>query len=88
MNGPGPSRKTVLTERLRFNEANGYRITKEGDRRSTCHHAFSAGSRNADEQRLTEGPPNRSARDIANSVEPYFEILPLVSSHSRVVFTF
>jgi SAM-dependent methyltransferase len=36
---------------------------------------------NADEQRNTPGPPQRSARDIVNSVEPYFEILSLVSSY-------
>ena len=35
----------------------------------------------ADEQRLTEGPPKRTARDIVSAVEPYFEILSLVSSH-------
>lgn len=36
---------------------------------------------NADEQRNHPGPPQRTARDIVNSVEPYFEILSLVSSH-------
>ncbi len=36
---------------------------------------------NADEQRDGPGPPQRTARDIVNSVEPYFEILSLVSSH-------
>jgi len=36
---------------------------------------------NADEQRVTPGPPQRCARDIVNSVEPFFEILSLVSSH-------
>jgi SAM-dependent methyltransferase len=36
---------------------------------------------NADEQRHAPGPPQRTARDIVFSVEPYFEILPLVSSH-------
>jgi SAM-dependent methyltransferase len=36
---------------------------------------------NADEQRNTPGPPQRSARDIVNAVEPYFEILSLVSGH-------
>lgn len=35
---------------------------------------------NADEQRDAPGPPQRAARDIVNSVEPYFEILSLVSS--------
>ena len=35
---------------------------------------------NADEQRDHPGPPQRTARDIVNSVEPYFEILSLVSS--------
>jgi len=34
---------------------------------------------NADEQRVGPGPPQRSARDIVNAVEPYFEILSLVS---------
>jgi SAM-dependent methyltransferase len=35
----------------------------------------------ADEQRQFPGPPRRSARDIVNNVEPYFEILSLVASH-------
>ncbi len=34
---------------------------------------------NADEERQGPGPPQRTARDIVNSVEPYFEILSLVS---------
>jgi SAM-dependent methyltransferase len=34
---------------------------------------------NADEQRDGPGPPQRTARDIVNPVEPYFEILSLVS---------
>ncbi|MGA3097348.1 MAG: methyltransferase domain-containing protein [Bryobacteraceae bacterium] len=34
---------------------------------------------NADEKRLGPGPPQRTARDIVNAVEPYFEILSLVS---------
>ena len=36
---------------------------------------------NADEQRHGPGPPQRTARDIVNTVEPYFEILSLVSSY-------
>jgi methyl halide transferase len=36
---------------------------------------------NADEKRPGPGPPQRSARDIVNAVEPYFEILSLVSGH-------
>ncbi len=36
---------------------------------------------NADEQRHAPGPPQRTARDIVNSVEPYFEILSLVSGY-------
>jgi len=36
---------------------------------------------NADEERQTPGPPQRSARDIVTAAEPYFEILSLVSSH-------
>jgi SAM-dependent methyltransferase len=36
---------------------------------------------NADAQRQAEGPPKRTARDIVSTVEPYFEILFLVSSH-------
>jgi SAM-dependent methyltransferase len=36
---------------------------------------------NADEQRHAPGPPQWTARDIVNSVEPYFEILSLVSSY-------
>ena len=36
---------------------------------------------NADERRLTGGPPKLTARDIVSVVEPYFEILSLVSSH-------
>jgi len=35
---------------------------------------------NADEVRRGPGPPQRSARDIVNAVEQYFEILSLVSS--------
>jgi SAM-dependent methyltransferase len=34
---------------------------------------------NADEERDGPGPPQRTARDIVNAVEPYFEILSLVS---------
>ena len=36
---------------------------------------------NADEKRVGPGPPQRTARDIVNAVEPYFEILSLVSGH-------
>lgn len=36
---------------------------------------------NADEKRLGPGPPRLTARDIVNSVEPYFEIISLFSSH-------
>jgi SAM-dependent methyltransferase len=36
---------------------------------------------NADEQRNRPGPPQRTARDIVNAVEPYFEILSLLSGH-------
>lgn len=36
---------------------------------------------NADEQRQGPGPPQRTARDIVNSVESYFEILSLVSGY-------
>jgi hypothetical protein len=36
---------------------------------------------NADDQRLGEGPPKLSAKDIVSAVEPYFEILSLVTSH-------
>ena len=35
---------------------------------------------NADDERPGEGPPKRTALDIAGAVEPYFEILSLVSS--------
>ena len=41
---------------------------------------------NADEKRQGPGPPQRSARDIVNAVEPYFEILSLVSSHFETTF--
>jgi len=34
---------------------------------------------NADEQRHVPGPPQRTAKDIVDAVEPYFEILSLVS---------
>ncbi len=34
---------------------------------------------NADEQRDGPGPPQRTAREIVNAVEPYFEIISLVS---------
>jgi SAM-dependent methyltransferase len=36
---------------------------------------------NADERREGPGPPQRTARDIVNAVEPYFEIISLVSGH-------
>jgi SAM-dependent methyltransferase len=36
---------------------------------------------NADGQRQGPGPPRRTARDIVNPVEHYFEILSLVSSY-------
>ena len=36
---------------------------------------------NADEKRNAPGPPQLSARDIVNSVEPYFEILSVVSGY-------
>ena len=36
---------------------------------------------NADEQRHAPGPPQRTARDIVNAVEPFFEILLLVSTY-------
>ena len=35
----------------------------------------------ADDEHPGEGPPKRTARDIVTAVEPYFEILSLVSSH-------
>ncbi|AET69139.1 Thiopurine S-methyltransferase (TPMT) [Desulfosporosinus orientis DSM 765] len=35
---------------------------------------------NADEVRHHPGPPQRTAADIVNSIEPYFEILSLISS--------
>lgn len=36
---------------------------------------------NADQVRRGSGPPQRTARDIVTAVEPYFEILSLVSGH-------
>jgi methyl halide transferase len=36
---------------------------------------------NADEQRQSPGPPQRTARDIVTAVEPSFEILALVSTY-------
>jgi methyl halide transferase len=39
---------------------------------------------NADEMRDIPGPPQRTARQIANAVEPFFEILSLVTSHFEV----
>jgi 2-polyprenyl-3-methyl-5-hydroxy-6-metoxy-1,4-benzoquinol methylase len=36
---------------------------------------------NADEQRNTPGPPQRTAKNIVNALEPYFEILFLVSGY-------
>lgn len=36
---------------------------------------------NADDPRAGEGPPKRSVREISAAVEPYFEILSLVTSH-------
>lgn len=38
---------------------------------------------NADENRHGPGPPQRTARDIVNAVEPSFEILSLVSGNFR-----
>ncbi|HTU01424.1 MAG TPA: hypothetical protein VMG58_06395, partial [Candidatus Sulfotelmatobacter sp.] len=35
---------------------------------------------NADERSAAPGPPRRTAREIVKAVEPYFEILSLVSS--------
>jgi len=35
----------------------------------------------ADEKRVGLGPPQRTAKDIVSAVEPYFEILSLVSGH-------
>ena len=36
---------------------------------------------NADERRLSPGPPQRTAGDIVTAVEPYFEVLYIISSH-------
>ena len=36
---------------------------------------------NADEERVGEGPPRRTAGEIVNAVEPFFEILSLESGH-------
>ncbi|MGD0362136.1 MAG: class I SAM-dependent methyltransferase [Bryobacteraceae bacterium] len=36
---------------------------------------------NADEERAGEGPPRRTAGEIVNAVEPFFEILSLESGH-------
>jgi len=36
---------------------------------------------NADEDRKGPGPPQRTAADIVLAVEPYFEVLALISSH-------
>ena len=36
----------------------------------------------ADEKRAGQGPPQRTAKDIVNAVEPYFEVLSLVSGHT------
>jgi SAM-dependent methyltransferase len=41
---------------------------------------------NADEVRRGPGPPQRTARDIVNAVEPYFEVLSLASSHFESSF--
>jgi SAM-dependent methyltransferase len=41
---------------------------------------------NADEKRQGPGPPQRSAREIVNAVELYFEILSLASSHFETTF--
>jgi len=60
-------------ERKRFAEnVNGY-LEKDGLWLSLIG--------NADEQRHAPGPPQRTASDIVNSVEPYFEVLSLVSSY-------
>lgn len=36
---------------------------------------------NADDRRESPGPPRRSAFEIVSAVEPYFEILSLISTH-------
>lgn len=36
---------------------------------------------NADDRREGPGPPRRTALDIVSAVEPYFEIISLISSH-------
>ena len=41
---------------------------------------------NADEKRQGPGPPQRSAKDIVDAVEPYFEVLSLASSHFESSF--
>ncbi len=60
-------------ERKRFAENTAAYLEKDG--------LWLSITGNADEQRDGPGPPQRTARDIVNSVEPYFEILSLVSSH-------
>jgi SAM-dependent methyltransferase len=59
-------RKTFAKQVSRHLDANGLWLSLIAD---------------ADEKRVGPGPPQRSARDVANAVEPYFEIPSLVSGH-------
>jgi methyl halide transferase len=36
---------------------------------------------NADDERVSQGPPKRTAAEIVSAVEPYFQIVSLVCSH-------
>lgn len=65
LNSPS-ERKTFAKQVNRHLEKNGLWLSLVGS---------------ADEQRVGPGPPQRSARDVVNAVEPYFEILSLVSGH-------
>jgi SAM-dependent methyltransferase len=65
-------------------------FSSEGDRkkfaRNVAAHLEEAGLwltlvGNADEDRKGPGPPQRTAKDIVLAVEPFFEILSLISSH-------
>ncbi len=60
-------------ERKRFAEKVSVQLEKDGLWLSLLG--------NADEERHAPGPPQRTARDIVNAVEPYFEILSLVSGY-------
>jgi methyl halide transferase len=75
---------------LAFDRGCFHSLSSEGERKRFANHVAVHLKKdglwlslvgNADEQRQGPGPPQRTAGDIVNSVEPCFEILSLVSSY-------